>query len=204
MLMRVRRLVKAGAAAVLAGAVLCGGAVATAQGKSAKDKDAKDDGVNLELHANGHATAAEIGLPVYPGATLYKAKSEDSDSADLGFTLGNFHLSVIAVSYVTGDSQAEVLKFYRKRLARYGEVLQCDHGKPVGKLTVTNTGLTCSDDHGGHVQVNGSGNSGDDVELRAGSPHKYRLVGIDSSQAGKTKFGLVYLELPNNKSGQAE
>lgn len=201
MRMRERRLVKAGSAAVLAGAVLCGGAVATAQ-----DKSAKDDGVNLELHANGHATAAEIGLRVYPGATLYKdPNSKDNDSqADLGFTFGSFHMEVIAVSYVTHDPAEKVLAFYRKNLSRYGEVLQCDHGKPVGKLTVTNTGLTCSDDHGGHVQVNGSPNSGGDIELRAGWPHRFRLVGIDSSHSGETKFGLVYLELPRGKSGKAE
>ena len=83
-------------------------------------------------------------------------------------------------------------------------MLECDHGKPVGKLTITDTGLTCSDDHGGHVQVNGSANSSDDYELRAGTPHKYRIVGIDSSDAGKTKFGLVYLELPKDKDGKAE
>jgi hypothetical protein len=201
MRIRVEWLVKAGAAGLLA-ALICG--AMSSPVAMAQDKSAKDDG--LELHANGHATAAEIGLPVYPGATLYKdAKNKDNDSqADLGFTLGSFHLEVRAVSYVTGDSPEKVLKFYRKKLARYGEVLQCDHGKPVGGLTETNTGLTCSDDKGGNLQVNGSPNSSDDLELRAGQPHKYRLVGIDGSKTGETKFGLVYLELPRDKSGKAD
>ena len=179
---------------LLTGVVLCGVAVAQSSG-------GKDEGLNLELHANGHASAAEIGLPVYPGATLYKdPKSKDNDSqADLGFTWNDVHFRVIAMSYVTSDPAAKVLEFYRKPLGRYGQVLECDHGKPVGKLRVTKTGLTCSDEHGGHVQVSGSPNSGDDIELRAGWPHRFRLVGIDTSHAGETRFGLVYLELPRDK-----
>lgn len=166
----------------------------------------QDSGLNLAVHANSHATAADVGLPAYPGATLYKDpnnKNNDS-SADIGFTFGDFHFSILAVSYVTGDSPEQVLAFYRKPLSRYGEVLECDHGKAVGKLTTTSTGLTCSNDHGGHVQVNSSENSSDDHELRAGSPHKYRIVGIDESPAGKTHFGLVYLELPKDKDKKAE
>ena len=74
----------------------------------------------------------------------------------------------------------------------------------VGKLTITDSGLTCANEHGNHVQVNGSGNSSDDHELRAGTPHKYRIVGIDDSKDGKTKFALVYLELPKDKDGKAQ
>jgi hypothetical protein len=199
--MRVR--VRSVAAGLLAGILFGGGGVmGFAQGSGGKD-----DGLNLAVHANSHGTAAEVGLPVYPGATLYKdPKNKDDDSAaDIGFTFGDFHFSVIAVSYVTGDPAEKVLEYYRKPLAHYGQVLECDHGKPVGKLTITNTGLTCSDnDKGGHLQVNESPNSGDDLELRAGWPHKFRLVGIDKSETGETKFGLVYLELPKDKSGKAE
>jgi hypothetical protein len=169
----------------------------------------QDSGLNLAVHANSHATATDVGLPAYPGATLYrqpddKGKQDNDSSLDMGFTFGDFHFSILAVSYETSDSPTRVLAFYRKPLSRYGEVLECDHGKPVGKLTTTSTGLTCSNDHGGHVQVNSSANSSDDHELRAGSPHKYRIVGIDESRAGKTHFGLVYLELPKDKDKKAE
>jgi len=165
--------------------------------------------LNLALHANSQATAVDVGLPAYPGAALYrqpddKGKQDNDSSLDMGFTFGDFHFSIVAVSYETGDSPEQVLAFYRKPLSRYGEVLECDHGKPVGKLTMTSTGLTCSNDHGGHVQVNSSANSSDDHELRAGSPHKYRIVGIDDLHAGKTHFGLVYLELPKEKDKKAE
>lgn len=159
---------------------------------------AQDSDFKLDVHANNHATAREVGLPVYPGATLYRDKDSDSSSADLGLVLNSFHFSVQAVSYVTADSPEQVLAFYRKPLAKYGEVLECDHGKPVGSLTVTKSGLTCGDKGKGQVSVNGTG--GDDHELRAGNPQAFRIVGIDSSDAGKTKFGLVALVLPKDEA----
>lgn len=175
----------------------------------AQSSNEKDSGLDLSLHAKSNADAATVGLPGYPGAIPYKpphdkGDKENDSSLDLGFVFGDIHFSVIVVSYETSDSPARVLGFYRKPLSRYGEVLECDHGNPVGKLTMTNTGLTCENNHGGHVQVNGSGNSSNNLELRAGTPHKYRIVGIDDSTNGKTRFGLVYLELPKDKSGQPE
>jgi hypothetical protein len=42
--------------------------------------------------------------------------------------------------------------------------------------------------------------SGD--ELRAGTPEHFRIVGIDSTDAGKTKFGLVALVLPKDEDAK--
>jgi hypothetical protein len=154
----------------------------------------QDSGVNLALHANSHASAADVGLPAYPGATLFKDTDNDS-AADLGLTLNDFHFSLMAVNYVTSDSPAQVLAFYRKPLSRYGQVLECDHGKPVGALTGTRSGLTCGEAQGG-----GNSNSSTDHEIRAGSLHQYRIVGIDQSHPGFTRFGLVYLDLPKEVS----
>jgi hypothetical protein len=151
----------------------------------------QNSGVNLALHANSNASAAEIGLPPYPGATLFKDKDNDS-AADLGLTFNDIHFSLLAVNYVTSDSPAQVLAFYRKPLSRYGEVLECDHGKPVGNLTVTRSGLTCGDGQDGKTD------SSTGHEIRAGSPKKYRIVGIDESHTGSTRFGLVYLDLPKD------
>jgi hypothetical protein len=45
-------------------------------GSAASSAQNSDDG--LELHATHHASAADIGLPVYPRATLYKDSDNDS------------------------------------------------------------------------------------------------------------------------------
>jgi hypothetical protein len=173
--------------------LFCGGTATFAQNS--------DDG--LELHANSHVRAADIGLPAYPGATLYKDTDNDS-AVDLGLNLGDFHFTLKAANYVSSDSPARILAFYRRPLSRYGEVLECDHGKAVGSHTVTRNGLTCFDEHDGHTQTNVSANSSSDHELRAGTPHQYRVVGIDTSEPGSTHFGLVYVDLPKDTTKKAD
>jgi hypothetical protein len=153
---------------------------------------AQNSDFNLNVHANSHATAKDIGLPVYPGATPFKDKDSDS-SADLGFGLNSVHFNLQVASFVTKDSREQVIEFYRKALAKYGEVLECNHGKPVGSLTETKSGLTCGDQKGGRMTVNGSDSN---YELRAGRPEQFRIVGVDSTEPEKTKFGLVALVLP--------
>jgi len=162
---------------------------------------AQDSGFNLDLHANAHATAKDIGLPDYPGAKPYKDGDNDS-SANLGMGFNDFHFKLLAASYVSGDSAAQILDYYRKPLARYGEVLECFKGKPVGALTVTKSGLTCASKKNGNIEVNGSGDSSSDHELRAGTPLRYRIVGISDAKDGKTRFGLVYLELPKDSDSK--
>jgi hypothetical protein len=154
---------------------------------------AQNSGVDLALHANSNASAVKIGLPAYPGAAFYKGADNDS-AADLGLTFNDFHFSLLGANYVTSDSPEKVLSFYRKPLSRYGEVLECNQGSPVGALKVTRSGLTC-----GQAEGNGNANSSGH-ELRAGSPNQFRIVGIDDSHPGDTRFGLVYLELPKESS----
>ncbi|HEX4038510.1 MAG TPA: hypothetical protein VHX37_10670 [Acidobacteriaceae bacterium] len=158
---------------------------------------AQDSGFQLDVHANSHATAQQIGLPVYPGARIYQDK--DDSSADLGMVLNSFHFRIQVVSYTTSDRADRVLAICRKPLSHYGEVLECRKGKPAGALTRTRSGLTCSDRQGDHLDGNGSPNSSSDHELGAGEPNRFRMVGIDSSQGGSTRFGLVYLELPKEQ-----
>ncbi len=160
---------------------------------------AQNSDFNLDVHANSHATAEAIGLPSYPGAIPFKGKEGDSASADLGFLVNSFHISIKVASFVTTDSPQRVLEFYRKPLSKFGEVLECDRGKPVGSLTVTKSGLTCGDQQNGHLTVNGSDS---DHELRAGTPEQFRVVGIDRVENGKTKFGLVALVLPKDDNGK--
>ena len=152
-------------------------------------------GFNMNMHANSHVTTKEIGLPAYPGATPFKENDSDSSSGDLLFLLNSFHFSVKAASFITTDSQQQILEFYRKPLAKFGEVLECNHGKPVGSLTMTKSGLTCGDRKNDGATVHASD---DGHELRAGTPEQFWIVGVDEPSNGKTKFGLVALELPKD------
>lgn len=187
---RILRRLAAPALFVVASALLCGNVSLFAQSSG------------MELHANSKATAADVGLPGYPGAKLDKDKDNDV-SVDMGYTFGDSQFRLIAANYVTSDPPDQVLSFYRNPLSHYGEVLECNDGKPVGKATRTNTGLTCADDQKGDIQVNGySGSKG--RELRAGTPQQYRIVGIDKAEAKSTRFGLVYVQLPKDSDSHAK
>jgi hypothetical protein len=109
----------------------------------------------------------------------------------------------MVAKYATRAFPARVLAFYRKPLSRYGEVLECEDGKPVGALTVTRSGLTCSDQQDDHSQANHRGDS-NDHELRAGTPHNYRVVGIDKSQPKSTHFVLIYIQLPKDNDSNTK
>jgi hypothetical protein len=156
------------------------------------------------LHVNSNqTTATDLGLPAYPGATLVKEKKNghDDGSADIGLSFGSFHLKVQAVGYQTTDPADKVLEFYRPALAKFGQVIECDHGRPVGQPGTSDTGLNCNDGgregHGDDVHISGSDIGRDSLQLRVGSPHTYRVVGIDNGDTGQTKFTLLYLELPH-------
>lgn len=175
--------------------------LATAFAFASHSATGQNSGGGVELHAKGDVTAADVGLPAYPGAALYKKPGADSSTVDMGFTFGDVHFRIVAAEYVSADSAARILDFYRKPMARYGEVLECDHGKPVGAEKATRGGLTCSDGQD-QVQVNDGTNSSTDHELRAGTPHKFRIVGIGDKQDTSIHFGLVYVELPKDGDGK--
>ena len=162
------------------------------------ESSAQSSGFNLELHANKNASATQIGLPDYPGSTLAK-EADDDNTADLGFTFGDTHFRIIVAKYITTDTPENVLAFYRKPLARYGEVLECNNGKPVGAPAVAKNGLACSGQNDGGLTVTDHGISSGGHELRAGSPHQFRLVCIDKSHPQSTRFWLVYIELPKDQ-----
>jgi len=163
---------------------------------------AQNSDFKLELHADSHGSAAEVGLPVYPGATLDK-DTDNSSAADLGFTFGETRFRLIIARYATKDSPDSVLNFYRKPLSQYGDVLECSQDKPVGKQTATKSGLTCSNDKESHVTVSDHTDLPGRHEIRAGSPHRYRIVAFEDSDHGLTRFALVYIETPKD-SDKAE
>ena len=129
-----------------------------------------------------------------PGATPVKDDDgKDKNAADINLNFGDFHLGVKAASFQTSDSPDRVETFYRKDMARYGDVVKCKDDAPIGQPTRTADGLTCNDDHNRHeIHVSDDRN---EIELRAGSPGHFHLVGIKSRDGG-TKIGLVALDLP--------
>lgn len=163
-----------------------------------KDSSGKEKRVQVDtpfggIHVNtDQTTAADLGLPVYPGAQVVKG-DDDNKSADVHMGFGQWELRVRVVSYSSADPQDKVEAFYKQALGRYGAVITCQDNAPVGTPTQTPEGLTCADDHK-HSNVDmGSG-----IQLKAGSKHRQHIVGFEKPKDGQTRFSLVSLELPTD------
>ena len=179
-------------------AVIAGCRVQVEKGKNGEDKNVKVDTPFGGVHVNtDQTTAADLGLPAYPGAQTV-TDNDKHKSADVHLGFGEWELRVRAVSYSTPDKQDQVLAFYKKALARYGEVITCENKAAVGTPAATSEGLTCDEDHGAKVQVDQgdySLNKGS-LELKAGSKRHQHIVGFEHPKDGQTRFALVALDLP--------
>lgn len=171
--------------------VISGCRIQVDKSKDGEDKNVKIDTPMGGLHVKTNdLSAADVGLPAYPGAQVVPDHDNDK-AADIHLGFGKWQLRVKVVNYQTPDSQDKVLAFYRKALGRYGDVIECDHDTPVGTPATTREGLTCGE-HSKNVHVD----EGDDLSLRAGSKHHQHLVGFKNGSSANTRFALVELELP--------
>jgi hypothetical protein len=176
------------------------------------DKSSNGEGDNVKIATpfggisvnKDQTSAAELGLPAYPGSALETAGDGNrSAKVDLGF--GSWKLRVKMAHYSTADNRDQVLNFYRKALSEYGGVIECAGDKPVGLPVRTGEGLTCDhSDHAGHSDdsdfdhgfPHGQFHSGD-LELKAGSPRHQHIVVFHGGSTSATHFSLIALDLPH-------
>jgi hypothetical protein len=169
------------------------------------DKSANGEDKNVQVdtpfggvHVNtNQTTAADLGLPVYPGSEIV-SDDDKHKSADVHLGFGEWEMRVKVVSYATGDTQDQVASFYKKALGSYGDVITCQGNTPVGTPVMTSGGLTCSADKSGNVQIDRGdyGASKHGMQLKAGSKRHQHIVGFEEPKDGKTRFALVALDLP--------
>ena len=156
----------------------------------------------------GQTTAADVGLPAYPGAQLV-TDDDKHTSADVRVGFGQWKMRVQVASYSTGDGEDKVEAFYHKALGSYGDVIACRDGAPVGGGSKTAQGLTCSDQGHRSVAIDDQGQKygyqpeHGDLELKAGSERHQHIVAFRNTQSGQTRFALVALALPNAGNGNA-
>jgi hypothetical protein len=175
-----------------------------------KDANGKEKTVQVEtpfggVHVNtDQTTASDLGLPVYPGAQPVR-DDDKHKSADVHLGFGDWQLRIKAVSYSTTDSKEKVAAFYKKALARYGDVITCQGNSAIGTPAVTSDGLNCNDnDHGkNNVQFDDS-DFRQDFRLKAGSKRHQHIVGFEDPKDGKTRIALVALDLPANMEGDGK
>jgi hypothetical protein len=152
-----------------------------------KDKNGQDKHVDIKtllggVHVSNQADVSDIGLAVYPGASV-KEKSDDDKGANVNLSGFGYGIKVIVLEYESADSPAKVMAFYRDQLKRYGTVLEC---KTTGLHLDRKT-----DSHGAN-DLTCEGDSGKDVELKVGKKNDQHIVAIQPDGNGSS-FSLVYV-----------
>ncbi|HUO16364.1 MAG TPA: hypothetical protein VMX38_15365 [Verrucomicrobiae bacterium] len=155
-----------------------------------KEKNGDDKKVDIStpiggIHVSKQADAQDVGLAIYPGATLrQKDSGNDDKSANVNISGFGYGIKVVALDYHSDDSPAKVLSFYRDQLKTYGSILECH----TSGLNV-NTNFKSSQDS---KSLTCSGESGSNIELKVGTDENQHIVEVEPDGKG-SKFSLVYV-----------
>jgi hypothetical protein len=141
-------------------------------------------GFSIGMSAQPRAEAAEIGLPVYPGAVPNPDAEDQQAGATLRLWGGPFGMKLQLLKLKSSDRPADVARFYRDALARQGPVLDCTEARTQEPaLPAASKELQCGDERpaaGGYI-------------FKAGTKGSLRVVNIEPL-AGGSKLQLVRLE----------
>lgn len=151
-----------------------------------------------DLHIGADADARKAGLPLYPGARLKdKGKDGSDDKVNLGLLTEAFGIKLVVAKYEADDAPAKVVDFYRDKLKKYSNVLECHSKKHSGEDV--NVGGDDSKDSDSKNSKNrelkcDGDNSGPVTELRVGTEDNQHDVAVETGDGGKgTTFALVYV-----------
>jgi len=148
----------------------------------------------------GDVDAKDVGLSIYPGATLKpEDKKEDKDHrANVDLDTPWLGLKVVTVTMLSNDPPQKVWDFYKKDLSQYGSVLECKKGSPdVQKKRANDEDLICSNDNGDTHQ--GMNIQVDTDELKAGTTDRQHIVAVKPNGTG-SEFTLVYFRKSDKKT----
>ena len=175
------------ATGLLAALLLCTGPA----GASDKPASAADTGFSAGLSVQPSTTFEKLGLPGYPGATLYVEPGEEGQkaSASVGVNLGFFGVQVNAMKLRSSDSAQTVAAWYREQLARLGPVLDCSangpaDAPPLADKKADKQVLRCGKDRAKPGAA----------LFKLGHQQAQRVVAIQPLGAGGTKLTLVRVE----------
>ena len=155
-----------------------------------KEKNGQDKQVDIRtplggIHVNKDVNPEDVGIAVYPGATLKEKNDGQDKGANVNISGFGYGLKVVALEYESKDAPAKIIAFYQDQLKRYGDVLVC-HTTGMN----VNAGMKKSD--GNSHALACEGDSGRDVELKVGTQENQHIVAVEPMDSG-SKFSLVYV-----------
>jgi hypothetical protein len=157
------------------------------KGENGDDKNVDIKTPFTDIHVEKNADSRDARLSVYPGARPKPKTGSDDSNANVNLSAFGFGLKVVVLKYESDDAAQKVQKFYEGELKKYGSVLQCHtshHGDYDG-------GGLNRDRNSGELKCTGD-NSGNIVELKAGTEGNQHIVAIEPQSKG-ADFTLVYV-----------
>jgi hypothetical protein len=143
-------------------------------------QEPEKDGAGIEF--SGKASSKDVGLPMYPGSTPHKDDSSDSQAVRMGLWGGGSGFKLAVVKMDSADSVEKVAAFYKKKLGKYGKVLDCTHPPAASNSDKNSDMLTCGDDKP----------DADGMLYKAGTKEKQHIVSIKPNGSGST-YDIVAL-----------
>ena len=155
-----------------------------------KEKNGEDKQVDINtpmggIHVSKEVSPEDVGIAVYPGATLKEQGNGEDKSANVNLSSFGFGLKVVALQYESKDSPDKVVAYYKDQLKKYGDVLVC-HTTGMN----VNAGMKKHDESSHELTCEGG--SGHNIELKVGPRENQHIVAVESSGGGSS-FSLVYV-----------
>lgn len=144
-----------------------------------------DKGFSVGVEGHGRTEAADVGLPVYAGATPFHESDDDKAAVTLGAWAGKFGLHVDAMKFRTAASTERVAAFYAKALGRYGEVLDCRD--PAARIKPPK-------DQADKLSCETRAPKAGEFEYRVGTARSFRVVSVKPDGDG-SRFDIARIDL---------
>lgn len=108
----------------------------------ASAQDQKGAGITMAADAD----AKDIGLPLYPGSRRHIDKDSDSPGVNLGLWGGGSGFKLAVLKMESDDSMDKVADYYKKKLKKFGKVLDCSPATSSGSPDKDAKQLSCEND----------------------------------------------------------
>lgn len=143
---------------------------------------------SLSIKTEGHTD--EMGVKLYPGATLRPDTEGDRNSSNASINVATslFGMKLIVQKYESDDPPDKLIAFYEKELAKFGKVIRCEAGSAVAPPE--------SHKKDAPVSCDKIDAAGDDykTELKVGTERNQHIAAIKPHGKG-TSFALVYVHV---------
>jgi hypothetical protein len=173
------------------GAVLAISACTVTKQGSGDDKRVNIEAPGASVKVDRGMSAADSGLPVYPGAQEKRNEENNKNRAHVDVTTPFLKVKVVAVKFTSDDAPEKILAFYRTKLSPFGAVIECKGGGQdveVGSGRGFDSAVKCDQVHGGTGEMT----------LKVGTEGNQHVVQVKPIGKG-SEFALIFIHMGNGK-----